>query len=121
MSRRVKVDITGRARSLRTCPTREERKIWELLSRYRPKFTRQLPIGPYIVDFACRQAKLAVEIDGGHHAESKRDIIRDRWLTEQGYRIAANVRNGSKTDPIDSRPEGRLLPPSRLGTPRSVE
>lgn len=77
MSRRVKVDITKRARSLRSNTTPEERKIWELLSRYRPKFTRQLPIGPYIVDFACRQAKLVVEVDGGQHADSERDIIRD--------------------------------------------
>lgn len=77
MSRRVKVDITKRARSLRSNTTPEERKMWELLSRYRPKFTRQLPIGPYIVDFACRQAKLVVEVDGGQHADSERDIIRD--------------------------------------------
>src|SRR5690348_9229604 len=74
MSRRVKVEITERARALRSNATREERKMWELLSRHRPKFTRQLPIGPYVVDFACRQAKLVVEIDGGQHAESERDI-----------------------------------------------
>ena len=58
--------------------------MWERLSRYRPTFTRQLPIGPYIVDFACRQARLIVEIDGGQHAESKRDIVRDQWLADQG-------------------------------------
>jgi len=80
MSRRVKVAITERARALRSNATREERKVWELLSRYRPKFTRQLPIGPYIADFACRQAKLAVEIDGGQHAQSERDRVRDEWL-----------------------------------------
>jgi very-short-patch-repair endonuclease len=87
MSRRVKVDTTERARSLRWNATREERKIWELLSRYRPKFTRQLPIGPYIVDFACRQAKLVVEIDGGQHAESERDLVRDQWLADQGWSV----------------------------------
>src|SRR5947209_6516109 len=87
MSRRVKVEITERARSLRLNATREERKMWELLSRYRPKFTRQLPIGPYIVDFACRQAKLVVEIDGGQHAESKRDVVRDQWLVDQGWSV----------------------------------
>jgi len=87
MSRRVKVDTTERARALRSNATREERKMWEMLSRYRPKFTRQLPIGPYIVDFACRQAKLVVEIDGGQHAESERDIIRDQWLADQGWSV----------------------------------
>jgi very-short-patch-repair endonuclease len=87
MSRRVKVDATERARTLRSNATREERRIWELLSRYRPKFTRQLPIGPYIVDFACRQAKLVVEIDGGQHAESESDILRDQWLGDQGWSV----------------------------------
>jgi very-short-patch-repair endonuclease len=61
--------------------------MWELLSRYRPRFTRQLPIGPHIVDFACRQAKLVVEIEGGQHAESERDIIRDQWLAGQGWSV----------------------------------
>src|SRR5689334_5468066 len=87
MSRRVKTNVTERARTLRSNPTHEERKIWELLSRYRPKFTRQLPIGPYVVDFACRQAKLVVEIDGGQHAGSERDAVRDQWLAEQGWSV----------------------------------
>jgi very-short-patch-repair endonuclease len=65
----------------------EERKIWHLLSRYRPRFTRQLPIGPYIADFACRQAKLVVEIDGGQHAQSKRDMVRDEWLRREGWTV----------------------------------
>lgn len=78
MSRRVNVATTERARTLRSNATPEERKLWRLLSRYRPKFTRQLPIGPYIADLACRQAMLVVEIDGGQHSESKRDEIRDR-------------------------------------------
>lgn len=87
MSRRVKVDVTKRARSLRNDATPEERKMWALLSRCRPKFTRQLPIGPYIVDFACRRAKLVVEIDGGQHAGSERDVVRDQWLAGQGWSV----------------------------------
>ncbi|HEX5259568.1 MAG TPA: DUF559 domain-containing protein [Sphingomicrobium sp.] len=87
MSRRVEVAVTERARTLRSNATREERKMWELLCRYRPKFTRQFPIGPYIVDFACRQAKLVVEIDGGQHAESECDIVRDQWLADQGWSV----------------------------------
>jgi very-short-patch-repair endonuclease len=83
MSRRVQIAMTERARKLRSAATRHERKVWELLSRYRPKFTRQLPIGPYIADFACRQAKLTVEIDGSQHSESARDAERDHWLSEQ--------------------------------------
>jgi len=87
VSRRVEIAATERARALRNNATREERKMWELLSPYRPKFTRQLPIGPYIVDLACRQAKLVVEIDGGQHAQSARDIIRDQWLADQGWSV----------------------------------
>jgi very-short-patch-repair endonuclease len=87
MSRRVEIAVTERARALRSNATREERKMWQLLSRYRPKFTRQLPIGPYVADFACRQAKLVVEIDGGQHADSERDIVRDQWLADQGWSV----------------------------------
>jgi very-short-patch-repair endonuclease len=49
---------------LRSNATRHEAKLWAMISRLRPKFTRQLPIGPYFTDFACRQAKLIVELDG---------------------------------------------------------
>ena len=132
MSRRVEVAATKRARALRNSATREERKMWELLSRYRPKFTRQLPIGPYIVDFACRQAKLVVEIDGGQHAESERDIGRDQWLADQGWSVfrvwnsdvrenptgaaeaivarAAECLGGTHPEPLPSR-EGRKRNP----------
>src|SRR3954471_22187737 len=58
-----------------------------MLSRVRPKFTRQLPIDPYFADFACRQARLIVELDGGQHAESGRDQSRDRFLEREGWAI----------------------------------
>ncbi len=51
------------------------------------KFVRQEPIGPYTVDFVCREQRLIIELDGGQHAESKRDIARDQWLTGRGYRV----------------------------------
>jgi very-short-patch-repair endonuclease len=100
MSRRVKVAITERARALRSNATREERKVWELLSRYRPKFTRQLPIGPYIADFACRQAKLAVEIDGGQHAQSERDRVRDERLRREGWTVFRVWNSDVRENPI---------------------
>jgi very-short-patch-repair endonuclease len=58
-----------------------------MLSRLRPKFTRQLPIGTYIVDFACREAKLVVELDGSQHAESKSDLRRDSFLQREGWTV----------------------------------
>ena len=132
MSRRVEIAATERARTLRSNATPEERKMWELLSRYRPKFTRQLPIGPYVVDFACRRAKLVVEIDGGQHADSERDRLRDQWLAEQGWSVfrvwnsdvrenptgaaeailahAAECLGGTHPQPLPSR-EGRIRRP----------
>jgi very-short-patch-repair endonuclease len=66
---RVDPEMTRRARSLQSGATTAERTLWRLLSRYRPAFTRQLVVGPLIIDLACREAKLAVEIDGGQHAK----------------------------------------------------
>ncbi|WP_331377411.1 endonuclease domain-containing protein [Sphingomonas sp. 37zxx] len=61
--------------------------IWLRLRGHRPRFTRQLPVGPYILDFACRSAKLAVEIDGSQHAESAGDERRTAFLAALGWRV----------------------------------
>lgn len=100
MARRVGLDVTERARALRSNTTPEERKVWHLLSRFRPKFTRQLPIGPYIADFACRQARLVVEIDGGQHAESERDTARDEWLRQEGWTVFRVWNNDVRENPL---------------------
>ncbi len=45
-------------------------------------------MGPYVVDFFCREHRLIVELDGGQHAiPATRDEHRDRWLEKQGYRV----------------------------------
>ena len=51
------------------------------------KFRRQVPVGPYIVDFLCVGAKLIVEADGSQHAESLRDRVRDAYLESQGWKV----------------------------------
>jgi len=54
-------------------------------------FRRQTPVGPYIVDFLCHDAKLIVEIDGGQHFETehqRRDARRDAFLGGKGYCVA---------------------------------
>jgi very-short-patch-repair endonuclease len=48
-------------------------------------FRKQCPIGPYIADFACLEARLIIELDGGQHADSATDAVRDAWFTAQGY------------------------------------
>ena len=81
---------TERARLLRENSTTVERRLWYRLrarSLNGHKFVRQEPIGPYIVDFICREKGLIIELDGGQHADSLHDAIRDKWLTEHGYRV----------------------------------
>jgi very-short-patch-repair endonuclease len=79
----------SRARALRRDMTSVERRIWSRLRAHRFQgfsFRRQAPIGPYIVDFLCPDARLIIEIDGGQHAlETNRDAVRDAWLREQGF------------------------------------
>jgi very-short-patch-repair endonuclease len=72
--------------------TPPEALLWLSLKGHRAaglKFRRQHPLGPYILDFYCDSAKLAVEVDGFVHAtgdQPKRDAVRDAWLAERGVR-----------------------------------
>src|SRR5207302_1177184 len=82
-----------RARQLRREMTDVERKLWRHL-RYKQlpghRFRRQVPLGVYIVDFACLDARLVVELDGGQHNEEveiERDARRTAWLESQGFRV----------------------------------
>jgi very-short-patch-repair endonuclease len=88
--RSAKVTKTILARRLRRDSTHAEQKLWRYL-RARSlggfKFARQIPVGPYIVDFVCREKRLVIEVDGGQHAESKSDAARDRWLEAHRYRV----------------------------------
>jgi very-short-patch-repair endonuclease len=46
------------------------------------------PVGPFIVDFLCLEAALAVELDGGVHADRvESDARRDGFLTRRGLRV----------------------------------
>ncbi len=82
---------TKRARELRLNPTDAERCLWRALSRRQiagVRFNRQVPIGPYIADFAARSERLIVEVDGGQHAEhAAYDEARTRYLEVQGWRV----------------------------------
>jgi very-short-patch-repair endonuclease len=83
------MNTTARARELRQSMTDAERRLWRYLRRHflDVHFRRQVPIGPYIVDFACLRRMLVVEIDGGQHMGSPEDEVRDRWLGSRGYRV----------------------------------
>ena len=82
---------TELARRLRAEPTDAETKLWLALRAGRlggPKFVRQFPIGWYVADFACRSAKLVVELDGGQHAgQVARDAARTEAIELFGYSV----------------------------------
>jgi very-short-patch-repair endonuclease len=81
---------TGRVRQLRTNATDAETKLWFAVRDRRLagfKFVRQKAIGPYVVDFICRDRNLIIEVDGGQHAESESDQVRDAYLASEGYRV----------------------------------
>ena len=52
------------------------------------KFKRQVPIGIYIVDFACLEKRLVIELDGGQHMDNKiYDTKRTDWLMTNGFKV----------------------------------
>ncbi len=82
--------LKHRARQMRSEPTEAEKRLWlylrgEQLGGWR--FRRQHPIPPYILDFACLEVCVAVEVDGGQHAQSGYDAARDAFLRHHGWRV----------------------------------
>jgi very-short-patch-repair endonuclease len=73
--------------------TDAEERLWKTLRGHRfvgVQFRRQVPIGPYIVDFCCHAARLVIEVDGGQHGEEpgrRRDAQRDSFLAGEGYEV----------------------------------
>ncbi|WP_026941390.1 endonuclease domain-containing protein [Hellea balneolensis] len=92
MSGKRKLAIS-RARALRKSETDPESLIWRELRGRREdglKFRRQHPVPPYILDFAERTLKLAIEIDGATHstdAEKAYDTARTAFLSSKGWTV----------------------------------
>ncbi len=78
-----------RARELRNNATDTERALWQILrdKQLGWRFRRQFVVGPYIVDFACPEARIVIEADGGQHAEPGDHDRRDAFLEEKGWRV----------------------------------
>jgi very-short-patch-repair endonuclease len=82
-----------KARQLRANATSPEVRLWRHLRRLPmlgSHFRRQVPIGPYVADFACMAARLIIEVDGAQHEEAAvkaRDALRTQWLEREGYRV----------------------------------
>src|SRR3954447_4964133 len=94
------------ARRLRRQLSSPEVQLWiRLRARApgRPVFRRQHPIGPYVLDFYCAKARLAIEIDGLSHDmgdRPRRDTRRDAWLRTRGIEVlriaAADLMHGGE-------------------------
>ncbi|HDZ8980580.1 endonuclease domain-containing protein [Aeromonas veronii] len=81
------------AKRLRRDATQAEQKMWQQLRNRRLaglKFRRQMPIGPYVVDFICLEQGLIIEVDGSQHgtlANQMHDEARTAYLNQQGFRV----------------------------------
>ncbi|HMO74026.1 MAG TPA: endonuclease domain-containing protein [Sphingopyxis sp.] len=78
-----------KAQRLRREPTPAERTLWRAISKRQLegwKFSRQMPIGPYVADFLCREERLVIELDGmSHDIRQEEDRRREGYLKKQGY------------------------------------
>jgi len=84
------IDIAQRLRRQLSVP---EARLWNRLRARapgKPVFRRQHPIGPYVLDFYCARARLAIEIDSASHDmgdRPRRDVRRDAWLEKHGITV----------------------------------
>jgi len=80
-----------RAKQMRHEPVQAEKLFWSEIRNRKLggfKFKRQVPLGPYIVDFVCLDENLIVELDGPlHNDRTQYDANRDALLRELGYRV----------------------------------
>ncbi|MFJ6025741.1 endonuclease domain-containing protein [Brevundimonas sp. NPDC092305] len=113
----------ARARELRRTMTLPEVILWQALRGRKlggARFRRQHPVGPYILDFYCEDARLAVEVDGQGHEhpdQMRHDARRTAWLMLRGiivHRIAAREVLGNLDGVLaglKARVGGGLAPP----------
>lgn len=88
MKYRPAIGSTEQARALRKQPTRAEMAMWRMLREGFPdaRFRRQVPIRSYFADFASHRLRVAIEVDGGQHCDT-RDIGRTRLIEAEGYSV----------------------------------
>ena len=80
------------AKRLRKQMTPPEIALWLALRRNEEglRFRKQHAAGPYVLDFYCAPARLAIEVDGeahNHGNRPERDATRDAWLIAQDIQV----------------------------------
>ena len=111
----------ARARSLRATLSLPEKLLWVRLRRRdpgHPTFRRQHPIGPFILDFYCSDARLCIEIDGASHSmgdRPARDARRDAYLQSQGIEVVRIAASYVLEDPEAATEWVRHLAQERAG------
>ena len=115
-----------RAQELRKNMTLEERILWyHYLKEYPVQWNRQKVIGPYIVDFYCKRAKLIVELDGSQHYNpeiAEQDRQRTAYLNSLGYTVLRFSNTDVKTNlsgvcAVIDRTVKNLLPREGIDAP----
>ena len=86
--------LVNTAKTLRKSQTDAEKLLWKLLWKHLRakqmegfKFRRQQPLRNYVIDFICLEQSLVIEVDGGQHADNKKDEERDAWLKSEGFKV----------------------------------
>ena len=108
---RAPTETIANARRLRRNLSAPEARLWIRLRARTPgmpAFRRQHPIGPYVLDFYCAKARLAVEIDGMSHDmgdRPERDVRRDAWLKARGVTVM-RIAAGEAMARIDETADG---------------
>ena len=111
--------LTGVARKLRHDMTDAERKLWSRIRAHQlgAHFRRQAPLGSYVLDFVCFSARLVIEVDGGQHADSGQDRVRDAWLQAQGF-LVLRFWNNDVLQNIDGVLEAIIAEMNKVPPPR---
>ena len=82
--------LVNTAKTLRKSQTDAEKLLWKHLRAKQMegfKFRRQQPLRNYVIDFICLEQSLVIEVDGGQHADNKKDEERDAWLKSEGFKV----------------------------------
>ena len=103
----AKPELLGIAYDLRNSMTEAEKVLWKQLRNRQVKgfrFRRQHPVGEFVVDFFCYEAKLVIELDGEAHDNSfqkERDLERTKILKSMGLREIRFKNEEVLNDPED--------------------